>query len=64
VVPCECPRGAIETTVCEIGNPRAHGERDPSRHRRPSNIVGRPKTNAEYWSRVRQQEEVLADLHC
>ena len=62
VAPCDCPRGRLETTVCEIGNPRASGGRDPSRHRRPSNIAGRPKSNAEYWSRVRPPEEILAGL--
>ena len=62
IVPCSCPLGEYESTFCEIGNPRARNIHDPSQHRRPSNILGRPKTTAAYWSRVRPQEEVLKDL--
>jgi len=64
VAPCDCPLGGIETTVCEIGNPHASGLANRSRHRRPSNIAGRPKSNAAYWSRVRKPAEVLAELQC
>jgi hypothetical protein len=62
VVPCDCPLGETETTLCEIGNIRAHKSHDPSQHRRASNVIGRPKTTAAYWSRVRPLEEVLAAL--
>jgi hypothetical protein len=62
IAPCSCPRGGVETTICEIGNPRASAERDPSRHRRASNIAGRPKSNADYWQRVSLPDEVLATL--
>lgn len=64
VAPCDCPLGGMETTVCEIGNPRARTGRDPSHHRRASNIAGRPKTDAAYWRRVRKPAEVLAELEC
>jgi len=64
VAPCTCPLGENETTVCEIGNPRTRNIHDPSQHRRASNISGRPKTSAAYWSRVRPQHEVLAALEC
>ena len=64
VAPCDCPLGGIETTVCEIGNPHAAGVNNRSSHRRASNILGRPKSNAAYWSRVRTPAEVLADLQC
>jgi hypothetical protein len=64
VVPCDCPVGAKETTVCEIGNTRARAEANPSRHRRASNIAGRPKSQASYWRRVRRPDEVLAELDC
>jgi hypothetical protein len=62
VVPCACPLGEIETTLCEIGNSRARKAHDPSQHRRASNVLGRPKTSAAYWSRVRPVDEVLAAL--
>lgn len=62
IAPCTCPLGESETTICEIGNPHARNIHDPSQHRRPSNIIGRPKTAAAYWSRVRPQEEVLRSL--
>src|SRR4051812_39751868 len=60
--PCDCPLGGGETTLCEIDNPRAAGNRQPSEHRRPSNIAGRPKTTAAYWFGIRQPDEVLAGL--
>jgi hypothetical protein len=62
VVACSCPLGENETTVCEIGNARAQNIRDPSQHRRPSNILGRPKTTAAYRSRMLTPEEVLRRL--
>ena len=62
--PCDCPLGAKETTVCEICNPYARSESSPSRHRRTSNIVGRPKSPEAYWFRVRLPAEVLAELDC
>jgi hypothetical protein len=62
VAPCDCPLGENESTVCEIGNPHTRKIHDPSQHRRPSNIIGRPKTSAAYWSRLRPLEEVLAAL--
>jgi hypothetical protein len=62
VVPCECPLGELETTFCEIGNPHARKIHDPSQHRRPSNVIGRPKSTAAYWSRVRPIDDVLAEL--
>ena len=62
IAPCTCPLGENETTICEIGNPHARNIHDPSQHRRPSNILGRPKTSAAYWSRVRPQDEVLNGL--
>lgn len=62
--PCDCPLGAKETTVCEIGNPRARSDSNPSRHRRTSNIVGRPKSPEAYWRGMRRPAEVLADLEC
>ncbi len=62
IAPCTCPLGESESTVCEIGNPHARNIHDPSQHRRPSNILGRPKTTAAYWSRVRSQDEVLRSL--
>ena len=62
IAPCTCPLGENETTFCEIGNPHARSIHDPSGHRRPSNILGRPKTAAAYWSRVRPQDEVLNGL--
>jgi hypothetical protein len=64
VGPCDCPLGEHETTICEIGNPRACPEANPSRHRRTSNIVGRPKSPEAYWSRVRRPADVLAELEC
>jgi hypothetical protein len=64
VVPCSCPLGESETTLCEIGNPRARKIHDPSQHRRASNVIGRPKTTAAYWSRVRPIDEVLGGLEC
>jgi hypothetical protein len=64
VAPCDCPLGGMETTVCEIGNPHARGKSNPSHHRRPSNIAGRPKSLAAYWSRMRRPHEVLAELEC
>ena len=62
LAPCDCPLGGNETTLCEIDNPRAEKHRQPSQHRRPSNIAGRPKSTAAYWFRIRQPEEVLAEL--
>ena len=62
IAPCICPLGEHESTVCEIGNPHARNIHDPSQHRRASNIIGRPKTSAAYWSRVLPQQEVLAAL--
>jgi hypothetical protein len=62
IVPCECPLGEAETTICEVGNPYVRKVHDPSQHRRPSNILGRPKTAAAYWSRVRSLREVLDEL--
>jgi len=62
VAPCECPLGDSETTLCEIGNPHARKAHDPSQHRRPSNVLGRPKTTAAYRSRLRPVDEVLASL--
>jgi hypothetical protein len=62
LVSCECPLGLVETTICEIGNPLVRKVHDPSQHRRPSNIAGRPKTPAAYWSRVRTLREVLDEL--
>jgi hypothetical protein len=62
IVPCECPLGEGETTICELGNPHVRKAHDPSQHRRPSNIAGRPKTAAAYWSRVRSLREVLDEL--
>jgi hypothetical protein len=62
IAPCACPLGDSETTFCEIGNPRARKVHDPSQHRRPSNILGRPKTSAAYWSRIRSLQEVLGAL--
>jgi hypothetical protein len=59
---CSCPLGEGETTSCEIGNPHAQNVNDPSQHRRASNIHGRPKTTAAYWSRVRSKEDVLNSL--
>ncbi len=64
VVPCDCPLGEGETTLCEIGNLHARKVHDPSQHRRASNVLGRPKTVAAYWSQVRPLEEVLAALEC
>lgn len=62
LAPCDCPLGGHETTLCEIGNPRAVKQRQPSQHRRPSNIAGRAKTPAAYWFGIRKPEEVLAGL--
>lgn len=62
--PCDCPLGVKETTVCEICNPRVRPDSNPSRHRRTSNIVGRPKSREAYWSRVRRPADVLAELEC
>jgi hypothetical protein len=62
LAPCDCPLGGHETTLCEIDNPRAQKHRQPSRHRRPSNIAGRPKSTEAYWFRIRKPEDVLAEL--
>jgi len=62
IAPCSCPLGENETTICEIGNPHARNTHDPSQHRRPSNILGRPKTSAAYRSRMWPQDEVLKSL--
>jgi len=62
IAPCTCPLGESETTICEIDNPQARDIRQPSQHRRPSNILGRPKTAAAYRSRMWPQDEVLKSL--
>jgi hypothetical protein len=62
LAPCDCPLGGNETTLCEIDNPRAAKHRQPSEHRRPSNIAGRAKSTAAYWFRIRRPADVLAEL--
>lgn len=59
---CHCPLGGNETTLCEIDNPRAQTDRQPSQHRRPSNIAGRAKSPARYWFHIRQPDDVLREL--
>ena len=62
LAPCDCPLGNSETTLCEIDNPHAREDLQPSRHRRPSNIAGRAKSPARYWFRIRHPEDVLKEL--